>query len=111
MIKRFLFGVSLCLLPLAPTGAVLSQETSQDFPDAVRKGEVERVRTLLEERPGLISEVDEAERTGLYHAVDHGFREIIELLTSHGSDVNARDHPEAAPLKEISGCARLVIAG
>ena len=99
MILRHLLGVSLCLLPLALTGAALSQEASQEFLDAVRQGEVDRVRDLLDERPGLISEVDEAQRTGLYHAVDFGFSEIVELLVSRGSDVNAQDYEGETPLQ------------
>jgi ankyrin repeat protein len=110
MIRCVLIGTALLLSLPFHSWEARGQEISQEFLDAVRQGEVERVRELLDENPEFVGEVDGAQRTALYHAVDFGFREIVELLVSRGSDVNAQDFAGETPLQVAALDDRLELA-
>jgi Ankyrin repeats (many copies) len=67
---------------------------------AFLSGDLERVRSLLNEQPGLVSHKPDAAGTPLSLAVWRGHKEVVELLLAKGADVNARDTYGQTPLSE-----------
>jgi ankyrin repeat protein len=65
---------------------------------ATRRGDVAAVRDLLAEDASLVGVTDDDQRTPLYFAAGWGSIEIVELLLSHGADVDARDYGNRTPL-------------
>jgi len=80
--------------------------------DAVKFGGLDRVRTLLREKPECVNVRDDDGRTPL-HSLDndtqHG-AEIIELLIAHGADINARDNEGRTPIDQMLQNGRLDLA-
>ena len=61
------------------------------FFDAVRAGDIDRVRAMLASDKSLARARDEHGATALHQAAFDGRRELMELLLEHGADINARD--------------------
>ena len=59
--------------------------------DAVQSGDKERLVSMLERRPELVSQRDESGATALHHAAFEGQTDIARLLVEKGADINARD--------------------
>jgi ankyrin repeat protein/L-ascorbate metabolism protein UlaG (beta-lactamase superfamily) len=62
-----------------------------DIHDAIQKGDVAKVKTLISNNKELINMKSEKGQTPLHLAVQNGNQEIVEFLISQGADVNARD--------------------
>jgi ankyrin repeat protein/L-ascorbate metabolism protein UlaG (beta-lactamase superfamily) len=69
-----------------------------DLHDAIQKGDVAKVKTLISNNKELIHMKSEKGQTPLHLAVQNGSQEIIELLLSQGADINARDSEGNTPL-------------
>jgi len=63
---------------------------------AITEGDLARVRDLIDGNPSLVSARDAGGATPLHWAAWHGNREMIELLTGVGADVNAYDRQYGA---------------
>jgi ankyrin repeat protein len=59
--------------------------------DASKRGALEDVRAILDDRPELINIRDELGATPLHHAAFGGHRHVAELLVQRGADINASD--------------------
>ena len=88
MIAVFVIAICLSAPPLAAQEVVM----------AARRGDVAAVRSLLEEDASLVRVTDDDQRTPLYFAAGGGSTEVVELLLSHGADVDARDYGNRTPL-------------
>ena len=68
--------------------------------DAAGNGDLEKVRALLQERPGLVLRKDRNESTPLHYAMlaRKNIREVTELLLANKADVNAKDKDDLTPL-------------
>jgi ankyrin repeat protein len=85
----------VCLL--LALGVSLSAQGGE-IHNAVTKGNLNKVGTLLNDHPELLESKDNLGRTPLYLAVAHNQLEIAELLLANGADVNARDPQLHTPL-------------
>jgi ankyrin repeat protein len=87
--------------------------------DAAGRGDVARVRSILDRRPDLVNERGEmpgsyGKRTALHYGVAHAG--IVELLLERGADPNIRDDGDhAMPLhvaaENLPRCHQLRAAG
>ncbi|PYT13412.1 MAG: hypothetical protein DMG59_20515 [Acidobacteria bacterium] len=65
--------------------------TSADLIAAVKEGDLERVKGILETDDRLANLRDESGATPLHYAALHGHRQIVELLLKQGADINSTD--------------------
>jgi ankyrin repeat protein len=66
--------------------------------DAVRAGDLARVRELLDGDPQLAHATDENNSTPLHHAAARGRAEVAALLLERGADIDAREEDGETPL-------------
>jgi ankyrin repeat protein len=59
--------------------------------EAVNRGDVETVRTMLVANRDLINERDESGATLLHHAAFNGNRQIVQFLIQRGAAINSID--------------------
>lgn len=59
--------------------------------EAVKQGDVERVRAILDPAEELVNQRDELGATPLHYATLNGHREIVRLLLERGAEINSRD--------------------
>ncbi|MFB0566615.1 MAG: ankyrin repeat domain-containing protein [Candidatus Aminicenantaceae bacterium] len=69
-----------------------------DIHDAIQKGDVARVKTLISNNKELINMKSEKGQTPLHLAVQTGSQEIVAFLISQGADINAKDSEGNTPL-------------
>jgi outer membrane protein assembly factor BamB len=84
--SRLIVGVLTIMLPLSALG----DDRDKELINAARRGNVEQVKTLLEQGADA-NATTEYGATALFFAADRGNMEIIQLLLDHGADVNAKD--------------------
>lgn len=82
----------------ATTGALWGEEIH----DAARKGDLEKVRSLVEANAGLVNLKDQDGRTPLHWACLSGRQEVISFLADHGAGVNALDSRANAPFHYLA---------
>jgi ankyrin repeat protein len=63
----------------------------EELIDASKRGALEDVRVILQDRPELINMRDEHGATALHYAAFGGHRPVAELLVKRGADINAPD--------------------
>jgi len=66
--------------------------------DAVRAGDLAKVKALVAKDPKVVNEKDTRGRTPLHFASDGGSREMIAFLIANGADVKATDPDGSTPL-------------
>lgn len=69
-----------------------------DLHNAIQKGDVARVKTLISNNKELIHMKSDKGLTPLHLAVQNGKLEIVEFLISQGADINAKDSEGNTPL-------------
>lgn len=62
-----------------------------DLLDAVKRGDLEIVESLLDANVQLLNQRDESGATALHHAAFHGYREMVRLIVNRGAEVNSID--------------------
>jgi len=65
---------------------------------AAARGEVDRVRSILDENPDWIARVDGDDETALHYAASHGQAAVLRLLLERGAPVDARSYNRFTPL-------------
>jgi len=87
--------LSLCFLILLCSAKMLS---AADIHKAAQKGDMETVRSLVENNPDLVNAVDDSKRTPLHYAVLSQNPALVEFLISKGADIKARELNGGIPL-------------
>jgi ankyrin repeat protein len=59
--------------------------------DAATRGDIDRVRALIDHNPALVHQRDEFGATPLHFATLSGHRHIAHLLLDRGADINSAD--------------------
>ncbi len=88
--------------PITPRASL----TAQSFHDSARKGDLEKMKDLVQARPELVNAKDNLGDTALYYAVALGHKAVAELLLAHKADVNAKDNRGFSPLHAAAGTGR-----
>lgn len=70
--------------------------------DAVRKGEVERIKAILDKDPLAVNLEDERSWTPLHWAALRGNKELVELLITRGAVVKVSERNDRTPLHYAS---------
>ncbi len=94
-------------------GATLSVDyfNSLTFFNAVRSGDMERVKKLLSEKPSLInSRTIWTDKAPVNVAVASGNDQMVAYLLESGADVNTKDFAGLTPLNEAADCGNVLIA-
>ncbi len=84
--RRIVLGIVTLLIPLS----ALADDRNEELITAARRGNVERVRTLLEQGADANARTEYG-ATALFFAADRGNIEVIRILLDHGADVNVTD--------------------
>ncbi|MFC2145871.1 ankyrin repeat domain-containing protein, partial [Acidobacteriota bacterium] len=92
------YAVSVCIV----SGAEIHQ--------AVARGQLEAVKTLVEKEPGCIHLKDKQGSTPLYYAAGGSSREIVKLLIQKGANVNAANFEKVTPMHVAAYAGRVPIA-
>ena len=82
--------IAALLVLLFPVLA-LAQDLKEGFLNAVRKGDVEAVKSYLAKGVDVNAKLNNYGGTALAFACDRGHTEVVKLLIEKGADVNARD--------------------
>jgi serine/threonine-protein phosphatase 6 regulatory ankyrin repeat subunit B len=69
-----------------------------DIHNAVDDGDLEQVKALLKDDPGLVSGKDILGATALHYAAGGGYKGIAEVLLANKANVNAKDNEGWTPL-------------
>ncbi len=91
-------------------GSIFGKGASKDaLCEAVRSGNMDLIRALLQKQPSLINAKDNFGSTPLHTAVEKGNIRIVELLIQNGADVNAKDNEGRTPtyFAEVRGNCEL----
>ncbi|HEX5734416.1 MAG TPA: ankyrin repeat domain-containing protein [Blastocatellia bacterium] len=86
-IRRIIAGLLLLLFPVL----AFAQDLKEGFLNAVRKGDVEAVKSYLAKGVDVNAKLNNYGGTALAFACDRGHTEVVKLLIEKGADVNARD--------------------
>lgn len=86
--------IPILLLVLAFSRPALSGEIH----DAARSGNLEKVRELLVQDPGLVFSRDDISWTPLHCAAAYGHRDVAQLPLANKAEVDARDDLGGTPL-------------
>jgi len=81
--------ILLFLLSLFPI-IVFAQNVNDDLIAAVKKGDVEAVKSLIAKGANVNARTNYG-ATALHFAADRGYLEVLKLLVEAGADVNAKD--------------------
>lgn len=74
-------------------------ETHQnEFLSAAENGDIDKVRSLLENDSTLISSTDQDGYTALHRACYNNHTEVVDLLLSHGADITMKTQMQWQPL-------------
>ena len=63
----------------------------EELMEAVKQGDLQRVKTMLDEKGQLVHIKDSTGATALHYATLHGHRRVAELLIDRGADINSMD--------------------
>jgi ankyrin repeat protein len=75
----------------------LSAQTNE-IHNAVRSGDLEKVKALLERRAEWLNSPDQNQKTPLHLALESGHAAIARYLVDQGADINLKDKDQASPL-------------
>src|ERR1700754_780049 len=59
--------------------------------EAVKLGNLEQVKALLQSNPALVNQYDETGATPLHYAAFHAQQSIVKFLVENGAEINSRD--------------------
>jgi ankyrin repeat protein len=107
-LKRLFAGSAT---PTARTQPTSSQTNSSEwkalsdtFHDAAESGDLDKVKAMLNDHPGLVfSRIVNFGDTPLHAAASHGHKHMVQLLLAKGADVNVVDQNGQTPLHDTAG--------
>jgi len=71
---------------------------AEEIHDAVRSGDLAKVKTLLRRHAEWLNSPDQNQKTPLHLALESGHAEIAKHLIDQGADINSKDKDKNAPL-------------
>ena len=77
--------------------AILSTLAAQEILDAVKAGDLAKVKALVEKDPKIVNEKNRSGGTILFAAISYRQLEIADCLISKGADVNVQNNVHATP--------------
>src|SRR3990172_5016454 len=77
-------------LPLVMLIILSGIAIADEITEAVKTNDINRVKYLLKENPGLVGNVDKQGLTPLHYSADMGYLDITKLLVLKGAKINAR---------------------
>lgn len=83
---------------IGPSGGQVSASPSEDFHDAAKKGDLDRVKEILAKNPELLNAVDSFDRTPLFQAIFSRQDGVIRFLIAQGADVLRPNKEGVSPL-------------
>ncbi len=95
MLKKSIF-IIIALVVI--NGLLLGSDSHQAFFKAIKKGDIEKIRSCIENKPDLVHAKIVDDDTVLHLAVGIGGRNIVELLIKKGANVNAVNSYKQTPL-------------
>ncbi len=98
------------ILTLVISGFVCNASGDDDFISIVRRGDFDRVKTMVDNDPTLVN-LHDGGTAPLYHAVSEARFDIAKFLLDHGADVNVRTENDRTPILSARSAemARLLI--
>ena len=83
---------------------------ADEIHDAVRGGDLEKVKVLLQRHAEWLNSPDQNQKTPLHIALESGHAEIAKHLIGQGADINLKDKNKASPLHNAAYLGNLEIA-
>jgi hypothetical protein len=77
---------------------VVSPQENSGMIDAAKTGDLEKVKALLKDNPGMVNSRDTNNDTALHWAAFNGHKDVAEWLLATQADLNARDNDGETPL-------------
>ena len=88
----------------------LSTASAGDIHDAVKSGDLEKVKILLEKNRELLNKLDKDGMAPLHRAIEAGKNDIARYLIEQGADINLKDKENDSPLHYVAIVGNLEIA-
>lgn len=89
----------MALAQAPPAGP--SPEDVRRIIDAARLGQLERLKSILDQQPELLhARVSKSDSTPLHHAAFNGRDAVVQELLARNADVNAMNHGGLTPLHD-----------
>ena len=82
---------------------------ADEIHDAVRGGDLEKVKTLLQSHGDWLNSPDQNQKTPLHLALESGHADIAKYLIEQGADINLKDKDKASPLHNAAYLGSLEI--
>ncbi|TPP61231.1 Phosphatidate phosphatase LPIN3, partial [Fasciola gigantica] len=98
------------MLILDPEPNEENSDDQQPIFTAVKNGDLEHVKSIIEETPGAVFLRDIELMTPLHWAADRGLDDIASLLLAHSADINAQDEQKQTPMHYACCCGHLKLA-
>ena len=92
--KKFVVFFGILFLSISVNSSLLAGEIHE----AAKSGDLEILRTLIENDPALVNSLDSDRNTPLILAVDAGKLEAASFLIKSGADVNAVNYNKESSL-------------
>jgi ankyrin repeat protein len=83
--------------------------SADEIHDAVRSGDLEKVKTLLQGHGDWLNSPDQNQKTPLHLALESGHAHIAKYLIEQGADINLKDKDKASPLHNAAYLGKLEI--
>jgi ankyrin repeat protein len=82
---------------------------ADEIHDAVRSGNLEKVKKLLKSNNEWLNNPDQNQKTPLHLALESGHIDIASYLIERGADINLKDNDKASPLHNAAYLGNLEI--
>jgi ankyrin repeat protein len=82
---------------------------ADEIHDAVRSGDLEKVKTLLKGHAERLNSPDQNQKTPLHLALESGHVDIAKYIIEKGADINLKDKDSASPLHNAAYLGNLEI--
>ena len=100
IVKNIVFYLIFLILPVFAGCFFISGEKA--IHKAAYKGNLEKVKQIIEKHPTQINVQDSLGKTPLYFASTHGYKEIVEFLLAYGADSELANFYNERPLTKAA---------